>query len=178
MVEVAENPNSFPKSLANKFTNIRQATEDKELSFSNHITYNATGCADARPYTIRLFNTASEIFEKDRDLALTLYLQELFYLCARFGAFTDRSQNISDDARNSPIIDFKNFAVEGDKIAFVMKQTKSLKDLMNESNQGENHQEVDIEKMIQDVYTDIKYIDTRFATSSLEILPGSIYREF
>ena len=126
----------------------------------------------------------SEVYKSNQDLSLTLFLQELFYLCARFGEFHGISQSTFEESfENSQndssyldpfLIDFKNCAVEGDKIAFVIKETHSLKKLMNR-NQGNQKNRVDIEKMIEDVYASIKYINTRFSISSLDIRPESIY---
>ena len=172
--KVKESP--FPKSIRDTFQNFTQETEDQFLSLSSHIIYSATRAGSGQPHTILLFNQHSEVYRSNRDLALTLYLQELFTLCARFGEFHRLNQTTFQESfeHDQNHIDFKNFAVEGDKIAFVMKDTRSLKKLIDR-NQGTQKSPADIEKMIEDVYNQIKYINTRFAISNIDIRPESIF---
>lgn len=171
----------LPKTIKDTFQNLVQITEEQLVRFSNHLVYSATHTGNNQPYTILLFNHKSAIFETNRDLALTLYLQEIFFLCSRFGEHTGINQLAAGDKTiaatshvESPFLDFKNFAVEGDNIAFVMKYTQSFKNLMSSSQEGQTRV-FDIEKMIEDVYASVKYINTRFGVSHIDIRSESLY---
>lgn len=175
----------LPKSIKDTFNNLTQETEDHLVRFANYVIYKAIHANNGRTYTILLFNHNSEMFEINRDLALAHYMQEMFSLCARLGEYDGMNQlmpsNLADenekkapDHLDAPFLDFKDFAIEGDKVALVMKNAQSLKELMAKQQESQVNA-IDVVKMIQDVYFSVKYIKTRFGVEKIDLRPETIY---
>ena len=166
--------NQLPSTIRSNFKNILQLSEKKDIPISNSIIFSATSNVDNQKCTIRLLNQKSELYKKDRDLAITLYLKELFYLSARFGAFAEQRCNLMVEDKSS-VIDFRNFVVERDSIAFVMKEVVMLNDLilMNQIEKGKS--KIDISKMLKDVYSSLRYIHSEFSVLNIDIRLDNIF---
>ena len=166
----------FPSNVVNRFKNFKLLCDQKDIPTSVFLTYSATSINDGQSYTIRVLNHESLSYKKNRNQALTLYFQELFYLCARFGTFTCEKENsleICDSKREySHVLDLKNFAVEGENIAFVMKETQSLKSVL--SNE-ENKSKIDVERLIKDVLASLSYINSNFTAPYISLTLENIY---
>lgn len=178
LVGMFKTESPLPKGFDKKFKDFKQLTTEKDLPFSSYVVLHAISFADEQPYTILLFNLHSKICAKNRDLALTLYLQEIFFLCARFGEYIGKDQlKLNDDNENPGnfMLDFQNFTVEGDKIAFAMKQAHSLLELMEQNKESAKSTIVDIEDMIEDMYASIHYANTRFGISNIDIRPETVF---
>ena len=166
----------LPKVFIQRFVNFEQITDDKYFDDSNYIICSAESREEGQACTIWLFNHLSNLYDNDRDLALTLYLQEIFYLCCRFGEYNECCQKSEIfRASNYPLIDFKNFVVDGERIGFVMQRSYSLDELAKKSKDKKALERIDFAKMIEDVYTNLKYINSRFGISNIHFRPENIF---
>lgn len=161
----------LPSLIKSRFKDFTLLTDQNNISNSLYLLYSAVSISDGQPRTIRILNHASDLYPKNRSLAITLYLQELFYLCARFGSFLSEAGTYGKTKQDISI-DFEEFAAEGDCFAFVMKETHSLAKIL--SNQQQKA-EIDTEQMLKEVYASLNFIKSRFKVTSVFLTPESIY---
>lgn len=125
-------------------------------SSSNYRTYHAISKTDGQLYMIRVLNLEGELYKKNRNQSVTLYLQDLLYLCTRFGR--DHLKQDSDFITNADILDFKNFQVEGECMAFVMKEVAQMRRASVDWRPPTTNSLIDTEKKLKNVHSEIKSI--------------------
>ena len=159
-------PKFIPKPTRDKFKNFEEIS--LSTARSNYLTFRAVSKTDDNIYTIRILNTQGDLYKKDRNLSVTLYLRELFYLCTRFGR-NQLDSTLTQEYRE--ILDFKNFEVgEGDSMAFVMKESAWLPNILQAKTPG-----FDLEKVIQEIYADVVFINSRFGVANIDIQIDNIF---
>lgn len=161
----------LPSLIKSQFKDFTLITDKKSLSSSIFLTYSAVSVSDDQLYTIRFLNHESETYQKNRNTALTLYFQELFYLCARFGSFLSQEEGADGSMKQDSLIDFRSFCVEGDSIAFVMKESHSLSNIL--SNDKEKPA-LDTEKMLKEIYASLNFIKSRFDIATINMNPENV----
>ena len=123
--------------------------------------YEATSLHNGKPYSIRVLDLESAFYLKNRNLAITLFMQELFYLSLRFGSLD--------------LIEFSAFEVFEDRIAFVMKPCANLKEIQHEHQQKNVSETVDLEKLINELYNDVCLINSKFGIANIDIIMDNIF---
>ena len=171
MQTMSSNLPPLPSLIKSQFKGFTLITDKKSLSTSIFLTYSAVSVSDDQLYTIRFLNHESETYQKNRNTAVTLYFQELFYLCARFGSFLSEKEGVYDSMKQDSLIDFRNFCVEGDSIAFVMKESHSLSNIL--SNNREKPA-LDTEKMLKEIYASLNFIKSRFDIATINMNPENV----
>ena len=156
-VLLENSPSIFNLLLPNILKNYKYFSLNQQSTY--YRIYDAVSCHDRGTYSIMILDVESDFFLKDPNLATTLFLQELFSLCIRFG--------------RSDLLDLQNFEVYENRIAFVMKQCVNLSHL--KMNQQKQKTSTEIETMIKEIYSDITLINSEFGVSNLELTLDSIF---
>ena len=161
---INEPPELIPKRIREEYNNFTQI--GKSSSKSNYLSFRATSKLDDKPYTIRVLNIEGDLYKNKKNLSVKLYLQELFYLSARFGKTQADIEPVEE------MLLFDHFEVgDGGSMAFVMKDSIPLGELM----QGKADEKAAwIEDFVRKVYDDLLFINSRFGISNIDINLDSI----
>ena len=117
-------------------------------------------------YTIRVLNIQGDLYKTNKNHSIKLYLQELFYLSARFG------RNHSDLESGDEILFFQKFEVGDDgSMAFVMSNSLSLKELISEKDSSNT---ISIEDFAKQALADVLFINSRFGITNIDMSLESI----
>ena len=124
-------------------------------------TFDAISRTDNQKHTIRALNVTSEFYKENPNLAVTLFLQELLYLCTKF-----------PDAVMIESLE----STERGQFACAIKHCQSLKQLM-EKDKFDVTKEVDCDQLLKNVLSDVKFLLTKLKISyTLSIELQSIYQ--
>lgn len=126
---------------------------------SYYKTYEAKARVTGQRHSLRILDTTSQLFLKDRNLAFTLFMQEILRLCMRL-------------ARTDTII-IENFDIYGDVVIFAMKPYYPIeKDFITKT---QTTQTVDIEKMLKDILSDLNFLHTKLNIGGINIDSKNIF---
>ena len=155
---------SIPKLIKDAYSDFKKIR--KSSAESNYLSFRAKSKIDEKYYTIRLLNIEGDLYKTNKSLSIKMYLQELFYLSAKFG------QNLTEFGSSEEILLFQNFEVgDNGSMAFVMKDSMSLSELLTKETPGNP---VCIDDFVREAYMDVQYINSTFGISNLELNFDSI----
>lgn len=122
---------------------IKQAYSDLQLvaTTSYYKVFEATNRSTYQRHTIRVLDTESEFYLKDRNFASTLFIQELLYIATRF------SEN--------DVVIIENFEISGEYIGYVTKPTYSLKTKLEDVARKSP---INIEKLFDDTLSNLEFL--------------------
>lgn len=136
---------------------IRSAYFDFELisETSYYKIYEAKSAANkATTYTIRALDPSSQFVKRDRDAAMTLFIQEALHLCLQAGSLET--------------VMIEDFEIDGAAAVFVMKQNYyPLQGALNASTVRKHT--MNIEKLLKDLVGDINFMYKRMKTTDLKL---------
>ena len=123
-------------------------------------TFDAISRSDNLKYTIRTLNVTSQFYKENPNLAITLFIQELLYLCRKFP--------------DAVVIESFESSERGE-FACAVKHCQSLKQLV-EKDSGVT-KEVDFDLLLKNVISDVKFLLSNLKISqTLNIELQSIYQ--
>lgn len=112
----------------------------KNVSSANYFkVFNAISNSDGQPYTIRILDLNSELYNSNPNLAATLFIQELLRLCVL----------------HPDTVVIEDFEICDKSIAFVTTPYLPLNLILKEDK---GSQRIDIEGLIQDILTDLSFL--------------------
>lgn len=137
---------------------IRENYSDFVLSHTTSYSQNylAKSNADGLTYSVRVFDTESEFTKGDLDRAVTLFLQEIIFLCTKLGNF---------DA-----IKLEHFAISGGQIGFVTLPASLLQDCVS---QGKEYK---IEQLLEDLKGDLSFLRNSMKFKVNDVHCDDVYR--
>lgn len=115
--------------------------------------YEANSLTTKARHIIRVLDTESDFYLKNPDTATTLFIQELLYLCTKFG-----------EQSGLAIGDFEVF--EG-KIAVVMEKDACL--MLSDEQPTQIKQKQSLPRMIQDVMSDLTFLHSNLKLNELKL---------
>lgn len=111
-------------------------------------------------HSIRALHVNSTFFKKDKNRVITLFLQEILRICVQL------------DSPQSLILE--HFDVSGDRICFVSKNCSCLQYKL--SNINDSVPEINAEKLLKGVESDIRFLYAQMKLSNLTISLKNIYK--
>ena len=137
------------------YTSLRFVSDTEYCS-----TFEGVLTSNNQKYTIRSLNVTSEFYKGNSNLAATLFMQELIYLCET----------------NPGTVIIESFESYEDRFACAIKYSQSLQQMMeNQSNALIKH--IDFEALLKNVLSDVKFLRSKMALSkNINISLESIYQ--
>ena len=149
---------SLPPGLLQTYTNFVERKEDPKSRY--YKLYDATSIKDNLTYTIRVLDVESEFVKADRDRAITLFLQEIFYLCAKIG--------------EAEAFKIEDFIFSEGRLAFVLPcKTISLREMIKKGQCSSK--KFDVEKLLKKVISELDFLESSLKLKYIDIVPEKIY---
>lgn len=144
----------FPPRLKKAYSNFILLEEN-----SYYKVYEATLKQNNQIHTIRVLDADSCSVMRDYNAAVTLFLQEILYLCVRI------------KSKDSIIIE--NFEYFEGNIAFVMRHAKPLEALISAD---QTKPAIDLERMLKDLIFDIEFLSSKLQRDDIKVNPKSVWQ--
>lgn len=149
---------SLPPKILQNYTNFVDKTENHGTC--HYKTFDATSIKNKRKYIIRVLNTESEFIKTNRDHVITLFLQELFYICTTI-------DNLHD-------FNIEDFTFAEGQIAFVLPQkVVSLKDMISQAKAA--NEVLDVEESLKKIISELYFLEKRLKLTFNNIVPEKIF---
>lgn len=148
---------SIPPRIINSYSNFSLVA-----TTSYYKIYEALSSSENKIHSIRVLDVNSDFFKRNRNIASTLFVQEILRLCTI--------------VRQAGTIIIENFEIYEEKIAFVTKPYYPLFSPQTKNDKPKNLNPVDIEKMLKDTLADLGFIYVNMRKSDINSIKTKIFR--
>lgn len=122
--------------------------------------FEATCATTGQRHTIRLLDAESEIVKKDHNAAVTLFLQEILYLCSKI------------EDKTALIIE--RFEIHEHTIGFVMKPFYPLRLELSKQEERTKLQN-DTEQIMKNLLADVKFLHTKMNSPDIALSLDNVF---